>query len=110
KSHFPETVIHVETPGGEGPRRRPWRRIAGGRAPHGTPESSRKTWRREHHRYRDDRETHPGRGGGDVPSPAPRIPNPSGIGTMGGHVDPVVFAPPRVVRWLSCPVRRSTTG
>src|SRR5438876_6683883 len=37
-------------------------RIAGGRAPHGTPESSRKTWRREHHRYRNDSEKPPRRG------------------------------------------------
>src|SRR5882672_9528197 len=31
-------------------RRRPWGRIAGGRAPHGTRESSSNSWRREHHR------------------------------------------------------------
>src|SRR5437016_5483713 len=43
----------------DSPRRRPWGRIAGGRAPHGTPESSRKTWRRENHRYRSDLENPP---------------------------------------------------
>jgi hypothetical protein len=38
-----------ETTGKE-PRRRPWGRIAGGRAPHETRESLRDSWRREHHR------------------------------------------------------------
>src|SRR5437764_907960 len=35
---------------GKEPRRRPWGRIAGGRAPHGTRESSSNSWRREHPR------------------------------------------------------------
>ena len=43
-----------------------WRRIAGGRAPRGTPKSSRKTWRREHHRYRFQNNLAPRRGAGST--------------------------------------------
>jgi hypothetical protein len=82
--------------------------LAGGRAPHGKPQSSSNAWRRENHRI-DVPPYVPSRRDRGFVEPGSYVRYPAGVGFSIVTV-PVVFAPPRFSRRLPCPVRRSTTG